>query len=162
MSVTISIAPTSDDIWIIRNAVYRWLVNRVADVHPDRTDVVEQLTISGYNGGISLEHYLEESRDLSLRFADSLLATIDHILTHAVPLTDDAGRPWPELQQQVYDSLGEWRDILHRDSRWRLNLNAGSDNMVFTLGLRHTFLCLVNAALALVQSLRSSNIVRFV
>lgn len=114
MSVMISIAPTSDDTWIIRNAVYRWLVNRVADVHPDRTDVVEQLTICGYNGGISLEHYLEESRELSLRIADSLLATIDRILAHAVPLTDDAGRPWPELQQQVYDSLGELRDILSR------------------------------------------------
>ncbi|MBB3210643.1 hypothetical protein FHS27_006491 [Rhodopirellula rubra] len=114
MSVTISIAPTSDDTWIIRNAVYRWLVNRVADAHPDRPDVVEQLTISGYNGGISLERHLEESPELSLRIADSLRTTIDHIRSNAVPLTDDAGRPWPELQQQVYDSLGELRDILSR------------------------------------------------
>jgi hypothetical protein len=28
MSVTISIAPTSEDTWVIRNAVYRWLVAR--------------------------------------------------------------------------------------------------------------------------------------
>ena len=114
MSVTISIASTSDDTWIIRNAVYRWLVGRVAEVHPNRSDVVEQLTISGYNGGIALEHHLEESPELSLRIADSLRTTIDHILASAVPLTDDSGRPWPELQEQVYESLGELRNLLSR------------------------------------------------
>lgn len=114
MSVTISISPTSDDTWIIRNAVYRWLVNRIADVHPDRSDVVERLTISGYNGGVALEHYLEESPDLAFRVADSLRTTIDHIRENGVPLTDDAGTPWPELQEQVYESLDNLRRLLLR------------------------------------------------
>ncbi|MEO9594215.1 hypothetical protein [Rhodopirellula bahusiensis] len=114
MSVTISIAPTSEDTWIIRNAVYRWLVARVADVHADRPDVVEQLTISGYNGGIALEHHLEDSPELAVRIAESLRTTIDHIRAHSVPLTDDSGTPWPELQSQVYASLDELRLLLDR------------------------------------------------
>ncbi|KLU01395.1 hypothetical protein RISK_006551 [Rhodopirellula islandica] len=114
MSVTISIAPTSEDTWIIRNAVYRWLVARVADLHADQPDVVEQLTISGYCGGISLDRHLQESPELARRIADALRATIDHIRTHAGPLTDDSDAPWPELQPQVCTALDDLQLLLDR------------------------------------------------
>lgn len=94
--------------------MYRWLVARVADVRADQPDIVEQLTVSGYNGGISLDCYLQDSPELALRIADALRATIDHIRTHAVPLTDDSGAPWPELHPQVYTALDDLRLLLDR------------------------------------------------
>ncbi|MEP4681022.1 MAG: hypothetical protein ABJ015_05190, partial [Rhodopirellula bahusiensis] len=68
----------------------------------------------GYNGGIALEHHLEDSPELAVRIAESLRTTIDHIRAHSVPLTDDSGTPWPELQSQVYASLDELRLLLDR------------------------------------------------
>lgn len=83
-------------------------------MHADRADFVEQLTISGYNGGISLERHAEDSPGLAVRIADSLRTTIDHIHTHAVPRTDDSNAPWPELQTQVYAALDHLRLLLDR------------------------------------------------
>jgi len=114
MSVTISIAPTSDDTWMIRNAVYRWLVARVAELHADQPDVIERLTVCGHFGGISLETERRDSRDLTDRIVAALCSTVDHIRTKDIPLTDDSGSPWPELQSQVHDSLDELRHLLSR------------------------------------------------
>jgi hypothetical protein len=57
---------------------------------------------------------LSESRTFTIRIVTALLATIDEILTRPIPLTDDQGSPWPELQPQVYQALAELRAMLLR------------------------------------------------
>ena len=114
MSVTISISSEPDDIWMIRNTVYRWLVERVREYHPDESDVIERLTVCGYLGGVSLDTECSASPDLGSRIVGVLLDTADAIIEKRVPLTEGTGQPGPELEAKVHESLRDLVALLRR------------------------------------------------
>lgn len=116
MSCTIGISDDPDDIWIIRNAVFRWL-NRILQTRfPQDTEVLEAMRHAEYSGGISLDLTRTEDPALADRIVASLLLLSREIADGKHALLDDHSRPWPELQEQCEGSFEQLHQIL---KRWR-------------------------------------------
>ena len=114
MSCTISISDNKDDIWMIRNAIYRWMIEIIKNKYPNEREISDILLKSSYLGGISLEMEYQDEPDLTVKIAKVLLTISREISDGKHTLADDFGKPWPELQDQCQASFKELFNILKR------------------------------------------------
>jgi hypothetical protein len=121
MSCTISISDASKDIWIIRNAIFRWLIKIVEDRFPNDAELSELLLNASHLGGISLELEYEDNPNLTNRITKALIVISEEIAQGTHALIDDYGKPWPELQDQCQKSFQELLSILKRAPFLTLN-----------------------------------------
>ncbi len=99
---------------MIRNAIYRWMIEIIKNKFPNEHEIIDTLLESSYLGGISLEMEYQDEPELTVKIAKVLLSISKEISDGKHTLVDDFGKPWPELQSQCQESFKELFNILKR------------------------------------------------
>ena len=106
MSCTISTSHALENVWMLRNAMFRWFAERFAEKFCDDAELVHQIEMAVVCNGVSLDLLYEENPRLTVRLRDALRLVASEIASgkHVV-CNDDVPVPDQLRSREVFANL---------------------------------------------------------